>query len=150
MAIHIRTDRWELAAAAERLRRAGHPLRLAMIGLLQAPSGMCVCALAAALPAAQATVSRHLRILKDGGLVRARRDGANVFYSLHEENAAALLRQLARLLGGDAPPASQPRRRRRSEPGRSARACVAALSCEMTTDSTKTSGRRPRPARRQA
>ncbi len=150
MAIHIRTDRWELTAAAERLRRAGHPLRLALIGLLQAPSGICVCALAAALDAEQATVSRHLRILKDGGLVRARRDGANVFYSLDEENAATLLRQLARLLGGDLPPAPRPRRRRRSEPSRSARGRVTALSCEMTTNSTKASGRRLRPARRQA
>jgi ArsR family transcriptional regulator, arsenate/arsenite/antimonite-responsive transcriptional repressor len=148
MAIHIRTDRRELAAAAERLRRAGHPLRLAMIGLLQGGPGICVCALAAALPAAQATVSRHLRILKDGGLVRARRDGANVFYSLHEENAAALLRQLARLLGGDVRPA--PRRGRRPAPGRAARGRITALSCEITTDPTKASGRRLRPARRQA
>ena len=150
MAIHIRRDPPELVATAERLRRAGHPLRLAMIELLHRDPAMCVCALASALGVEQATLSRHLRILKDGGLVRARRDGANVFYSLHEENADALLRQLGRLLGGDLPPAPRPHRRRRSEPGRSARSFVTALSCEMTTNSTKASGRRLRPARRQA
>ncbi|MDD5563011.1 MAG: metalloregulator ArsR/SmtB family transcription factor [Thermoanaerobaculaceae bacterium] len=99
MAIHIRRDPPELVATAERLRRAGHPLRLAMIERLQRDPAMCVCALASALGVEQATLSRHLRILKDGGLVRARRDGANVFYSLDGETASTLLRQLEAVFG---------------------------------------------------
>lgn len=99
MAIHIGREAPELAATAERLRRAGHPLRLAVVKLLRRDPAMCVCALASALGVEQATLSRHLRILKDGGLVRARRDGANVFYSLDGETARTLLRQLEELLG---------------------------------------------------
>ena len=99
MAIHIHKEAPELAETAERLRRAGHPLRLAMIELLHRDPAMCVCALASALGVEQATLSRHLRILKDGGLVRSRRDGANVFYSLDGDAASTLLRQLEEVFG---------------------------------------------------
>jgi ArsR family transcriptional regulator len=100
MDIHIdaRTQTWD--AGAERLRRLAHPLRLALLTLLRQRGELCVCGIAAALAAEQATLSRHLRILKDGQLVRSRRDGANVFYSLDGETARTLLRQLEQLLGG--------------------------------------------------
>jgi ArsR family transcriptional regulator len=75
-------------ATAERLRRMAHPLRFAMLQLLRRRNEACVCAMAAALGAEQATLSRHLRILRDGGLVQARRDGPNVFYSLDAETIA--------------------------------------------------------------
>ncbi len=99
MDIHIdaRTQRWD--AGAERLRRLAHPLRLTLVTLLRQRGEMCVCGIAAALATEQATLSRHLRILKDGQLVRSRRDGANVFYSLDGETARTLLRQLEQLLG---------------------------------------------------
>ena len=77
-------------ATAERLRRMAHPLRFAMLQLLRQRSELCVCAMAAALGAGQATLSRHLRILRDGGLVQARRDGPNVFYSLDAETIAGV------------------------------------------------------------
>jgi ArsR family transcriptional regulator len=88
MDIHIGEKSDNLAVTAERLRRVAHPLRLAMLRLLRQRSELCVCAMAAALGAEQATLSRHLRILKDGRLVRARRDGPNVFYSLDGETLA--------------------------------------------------------------
>ena len=75
-------------ATAERLRRMAHPLRFAMLQLLRQRNELCVCAMAAALGAGQATLSRHLRILRDGHLVQARRDGPNVFYSLDAETLA--------------------------------------------------------------
>jgi DNA-binding transcriptional ArsR family regulator len=88
MDIHIRREGDTLAATADRLRRVAHPLRLATLQLLRERSELCVCAMAAALGAEQATLSRHLRILRDGRLVRARRDGANVLYSLDAETVA--------------------------------------------------------------
>jgi ArsR family transcriptional regulator len=88
MDIHIGEKPDRLAATAERLRRVAHPLRLAMLQLLRKRSELCVCVMAAALGAEQATLSRHLRILRDGRLVRARRDGPNVFYSLDAETLA--------------------------------------------------------------
>ena len=71
-----------------------------MLELLRKRTELCVCAMAAAVGAEQATLSRHLRILRDGRLVRARRDGPNVFYSLNGETLSPLLRQLGELLGG--------------------------------------------------
>ncbi len=88
MDIHISRTPGALAATAERLRRVAHPLRLAMLQLLRQRNELCVCAMAAALGAEQATLSRHLRILRDGRLVQARRDGPNVFYSLDTETLA--------------------------------------------------------------
>jgi ArsR family transcriptional regulator, arsenate/arsenite/antimonite-responsive transcriptional repressor len=55
---------------------------------------------------AQATVSHHLRILTDAGLVSARREGQFGFYSLR----SAALEEHATLLGK----AFQPRPRRRA------------------------------------
>lgn len=100
MDIHISSEPETWAATAERLRRVAHPLRLAMLELLRKRTELCVCAMAAAVGAEQATLSRHLRILRDGRLVRARRDGPNVFYSLNGETLSPLLRQLGELLGG--------------------------------------------------
>jgi ArsR family transcriptional regulator len=85
MDIHISRTSETLATTAERLRRVAHPLRLAMLELLRERTELCVCAMAAALGAEQATLSRHLHILRDGCLVRARRGGQNVFYSLNAE-----------------------------------------------------------------
>ncbi|MGE5235158.1 MAG: ArsR/SmtB family transcription factor [Acidobacteriota bacterium] len=90
MDIHISRTSEKLATTAERLRRMAHPLRFAMLQLLRQRSELCVCAMAAALGAGQATLSRHLRILRDGGLVQARRDGPNVFYSLDAETIAGV------------------------------------------------------------
>jgi DNA-binding transcriptional ArsR family regulator len=88
MDIHIGEKPDTLLVTAERLRRVAHPVRLAMLDLLWKRTELCVCAMAAALGAEQATLSRHLRILRDGRLVRARRDGPNVFYSLDGETLA--------------------------------------------------------------
>jgi len=43
---------------------------------------MCVCELQAALEIAQPTVSKHLKILEDAGLVKYRKDGVWVDYYL--------------------------------------------------------------------
>ena len=61
---------------------------VALLTLLRQRGEVCVCEIAAALKAGQATLSRHLRILRDGRLVRARRDGPNDFYSLDAETLA--------------------------------------------------------------
>jgi ArsR family transcriptional regulator len=53
--------------------------------------------LADALDAPQATMSRHLKVLRERNLVLARRDGMNVFYTLANEkvvDALDLLRQV--------------------------------------------------------
>ncbi len=53
---------------------------------------MCVCDLCALLEMKQPAVSHQLRNLKQARLVKARRDGKVVFYSLDDEHVRRLLR----------------------------------------------------------
>lgn len=58
----------------------------------------CVCELTGALDAAQSRLSFHLRILKEAGLVRGRKDGRWMYYALRPEalaDAQAFLGSLA-------------------------------------------------------
>lgn len=68
---------------AEVYKAASEPIRLRILAML-AHGELCVCHLHGALEAPQPTVSRHLGILRHAGLVRARRDGSWVHYSLTE------------------------------------------------------------------
>src|SRR6476661_2450449 len=58
--------------------------RLEIIGLLR-KGERCVCELTDALDAAQSRLSFHLRVLKDAGIVRDRKDGRWVHYELDAE-----------------------------------------------------------------
>ena len=53
---------------------------------------VCVCDLATLLGMTQSAVSHQLRILKQARLIKARRDGKTVFYSLADDHVATLLR----------------------------------------------------------
>ncbi len=66
-----------------RLARAlAHPARVRILRLL-ARRGECVCGqIVLDLPLAQATVSQHLKVLKEAGLVRGEVDGPRVCYCL--------------------------------------------------------------------
>ncbi len=83
----------ELAALAKAI---AHPARLQIIRLLSKRT-TCVCGeIVDELPLAQSTVSEHLRILKDAGLVQGAVDGPRVCYCL---NPQALTRLKALLDG---------------------------------------------------
>jgi ArsR family transcriptional regulator, arsenate/arsenite/antimonite-responsive transcriptional repressor len=69
----------ELARFAKAL---GHPARVAIVRMLAA-SGACVCGdIVDQLPLAQATVSQHLKVLKQAGLVRGDVDPPRVCYCI--------------------------------------------------------------------
>ena len=72
----------------------GHPVRARILELLAAsPDEVCVCDLEAALPVKQPTVSHHLRILRDAGLVGYHKRGHWAHYFLHREAMANLASQ---------------------------------------------------------
>jgi ArsR family transcriptional regulator, arsenate/arsenite/antimonite-responsive transcriptional repressor len=70
----------------------GDPARLQILSLLAAaPSGeVCVCEFVAPLGKSQPTVSHHLRVLGDAGLVQGVRRGKWVWYRLVPQRLEAL------------------------------------------------------------
>jgi len=77
-------------AAAERLKALGHPVRLAIVRCLAERSCCCCADVCNRLPLAQSTVSQHLKVLKDAGLVSFRRDGVRSSYVLNPKALKAL------------------------------------------------------------
>ena len=69
-----------------RLAKAlGHPARVAIVRMLM-KRGECVCGtIVEGLPLSQATVSQHLKVLKQAGLVRGEVDGPRVCYCINPE-----------------------------------------------------------------
>lgn len=64
------------------MKALSDPNRLKIVKILQHRSGMCVCELKSLLHIAQPTVSKHLKVLEEAGVVEHRRDGLWVNYSL--------------------------------------------------------------------
>jgi ArsR family transcriptional regulator len=63
----------------------GHPARVAIVRML-ARCGECVCGtIVEGLPLSQATVSQHLKVLKQAGLIRGEIDGPRVCYCINPE-----------------------------------------------------------------
>ena len=84
----------ELAALAKAL---GHPARITILRLLIA-QGECVCgAIVDELPLAQATVSQHLKVLKDAGLIQGEVDGPRVCYCVNPAGLRRLRELIASL-----------------------------------------------------
>ncbi len=71
-----------LDTLADLLAVAGNNQRLKILYLLHAHHEMCVCDLAEVLELTDSAVSQHLRKLKDKNLVKTRRAGQTIFYSL--------------------------------------------------------------------
>ena len=80
-----------------RLARAlAHPARVRIVRLL-ARRGECVCGqIVLDLPLAQATVSQHLKVLKQAGIIRGQVDGPRVCYCLDSK----MLKRVKELFGG--------------------------------------------------
>jgi len=76
----------EVEKAAQILKLLGDKTRLSMMKLLQ-NNECCVCELVEIYKASQPSISQHLRKLKDIELVREKRKGQWIFYSLNKENS---------------------------------------------------------------
>ena len=71
-----------LKTLADSLGVAGNLQRLKILYVLHAHKQMCVCDLAEVLELTDSAVSQHLRKLKDKNIVKSRREGQTIFYSL--------------------------------------------------------------------
>lgn len=80
----------EAAAQAGFYKLLGDPTRLRLLQALAATE-MCVCDLAALLDSTLSAVSHQLRLLRTSGLVRYRKEGKMVHYSLADARLASVL-----------------------------------------------------------
>lgn len=83
----------ELASLSKAI---GHPARVKILRVL-VRKNVCICGdIVDELPLAQSTVSQHLKVLKDAGLIRGDVDGPRVCYCIEPR----ALRRLKALIGG--------------------------------------------------
>lgn len=78
----------------------GEPTRLKIIKMLFLQS-MCVCELSEVLDMLQPRISQHLKILKEAGLIREKKEGYWVCYSLDKEKLQGIWDQFLLFLEAD-------------------------------------------------
>lgn len=79
-------------ALAETFKTLGDPTRIKLLFALMRQE-LCVCDLAALIDVSESAVSHQLRVLRGQKLVRFRRDGKNLYYSLDDEHVRTLFAQ---------------------------------------------------------
>lgn len=85
-------DDTTLYQIAELFKVFGDPTRIRILCALSA-SELCVCDIAESLEMTQSAISHQLRILKQMHLVKFRREGKTVFYSLADSHVETILSQ---------------------------------------------------------
>jgi len=74
--------------------------RLMVLGLLQTGE-KCACDLLEAVEVGQSTLSHHMKILVESGIVSTRKDGKWTYYSISEQGSQVAMRMLADLTAVD-------------------------------------------------
>lgn len=75
---------------AARFKALAHPVRLQIVDMLR-QGDACVCHMETALGRRQAYISQQLMVLREAGLVEARKEGLQVFYRLSDHVTEDLL-----------------------------------------------------------
>jgi len=102
--------------AVDLLRALGHPIRYRIMQLLAdkerygleqesccVSEEVCVCRLNEAFTISPPTLSHHLKLLREAGLIEGRRDGVWIYYSIRPEALEDLQAALGTLAAGDRP-----------------------------------------------
>src|SRR5215213_11366867 len=98
----------ELAAV---MRALGHPVRLSILKILAERQSDCCCTdVTECLPLAQSTVSQHIKVLLDAGLVQRSPKGTRNCYSLNTQRLDALNGTFSGLFSGLTAEIAPPRR----------------------------------------
>lgn len=85
-------DETELYDLAELFKVFGDSTRIRILFVLF-EAEVCVCDLAEVLHMTQSAISHQLRILKQNKLVKARREGKSIFYSLADDHVKTIIAQ---------------------------------------------------------
>ncbi len=81
----------KLERAAEMLKAIAHPIRIAIINLLEQKKQMSVTQIHEGLSIEQAVASHHLSILKNKGILASKREGKNSYYFLKHERLTQII-----------------------------------------------------------
>ena len=88
-------DLWQ--RVADLCRALGHPARLRILEYLRVAEG-CMCGqLVDVLPLAQSTVSQHLKVLKDAGLISGQIEGPRTCYCIDQSTLQQFKNMVARM-----------------------------------------------------
>jgi DNA-binding transcriptional ArsR family regulator len=77
--------------AARVLKCIGHPVRLRIIELLDNGGERTVTEIREAIGLEQAAASQHLNLMRDKRILKARRDGVNVYYDISDEKVVRVI-----------------------------------------------------------
>jgi ArsR family transcriptional regulator len=90
------------ARVIEQLKALAHPVRFRMVDLIRTVGGeLCVCAFEPHFDLTQPTISHHLRVLREAGLLRSRQEGSWVHHAIEPE----AFERLREMMGTFAPKA---------------------------------------------
>ena len=91
-------DEEEAVEPARVFKALGDPVRLRLLSMIASQAGgeVCVCDLTPAFDLSQPTISHHLKLLREAGLIAAERRGTWVYYRLIPETTDRLAAILTR------------------------------------------------------
>lgn len=87
----LRLNPDDLDRAAGVLKAMAHPVRISILEVLEGGKSLTVTEIHNLLGIDQSAASHHLGIMKDRGVLSARREGKNIYYSLKDEKLKDLL-----------------------------------------------------------
>jgi ArsR family transcriptional regulator, arsenate/arsenite/antimonite-responsive transcriptional repressor len=79
------------------LRALAHPVRWGILQRLAAEPGICACDFTEFFDVSQPTISVHLKVLREAGLVTSKRIGTTICYSIAPGQLARLGTRLAQM-----------------------------------------------------
>lgn len=88
--INLESVQFDLEKKSRILSLAGNEVRLKILYLLKTENNMCPCDLSDVLKMTVPAISQHLRKLKDAGIIRSKKTGQTIFYSLNPLGSAML------------------------------------------------------------
>ena len=80
----------EVKKAADQLAALGDPVRLALFKVIEKAGKACACEFVEATGKSQPTVSHHLKILFDAGLITKEKQGTWIYYGIAKDGLKAV------------------------------------------------------------
>jgi ArsR family transcriptional regulator, arsenate/arsenite/antimonite-responsive transcriptional repressor len=87
----------EIPDEVDMLRALAHPVRWGILRRLAAEPGICACDFTEFFDVSQPTISAHLKVLREAGLVTTKRNGTTICYSIAPGQLARIGRQITEL-----------------------------------------------------